>query len=85
MLVFSMLLLVLCCRTVGASATNRSLLGQCTDCDIWMDMQGSDHAPVFADWDLATPLPMPEIAPPLSTRYMFTGMLSRSIVCLTVL
>ena len=36
-------------------------------------MQGSDHAPVWADWNLAGPLPTPEAAPPLSTRYMFTG------------
>jgi len=40
-----------------------------------MDMQGSDHAPVHADWDLLAPLPTPETAPPLSTRYMFTGTL----------
>lgn len=38
-----------------------------------MDMQGSDHAPVWADWNLAAPLPTPEAAPPLSTRYLFTG------------
>lgn len=39
-----------------------------------MEMQGSDHAPVWADWNLAAPLPTPEAAPPLSTRYLFTGM-----------
>ena len=38
-----------------------------------MDMQGSDHAPCWADWDLQQPLPTPETAPALSTRYMFTG------------
>lgn len=38
-----------------------------------MDMQGSDHAPVWADWKLGTPLPTPDAAAPLSTRYMFTG------------
>lgn len=50
-----------------------SLLEQCQDCGVWMEMQGSDHAPVWADWSLAGPLPTPEAAPPLSTRYMFTG------------
>jgi len=63
----------LCNRCFGAPG--KSLLEQCTDCDVRMDMQGSDHAPVHADWDLLAPLPTPESAPPLSTRYMFTGTL----------
>lgn len=60
-------------RGVEAGVPGRSLLEQCTDCDVRMNMQGSDHAPVHADWDLLAPLPAPESAPPLSTRYMFTG------------
>ena len=47
-----------------------------------MDMQGSDHAPVWADWNLAGPLPTPEAAPPLSTRYMFTGMHTYTQACI---
>ncbi|DBB00825.1 hypothetical protein WJX77_012431 [Trebouxia sp. C0004] len=60
-------------RGVEAGEPGKSLLEQCTDCDVQMDVQGSDHAPVHADWDLLAPLPIPETAPPLSTRYMFTG------------
>ena len=64
------------CRTPVTSAeraANSSLLDQCTGSGIWMEMQGSDHAPCWADWNLIQPLPTPEIAPALSTRYMFTG------------
>ena len=68
-------LCVCACRGVEAGAPGKSLLEQCTDCNVRMDMQGSDHAPVHADWDLLAPLPTPESAPPLSTRYMFTGAL----------
>ena len=50
-----------------------SLLQQCTGSDVWMDAQGSDHAPVWADFDLIKPLPTPETAPLLSSRYNFTG------------
>ena len=46
-----------------------------------MEMQGSDHAPVWADWSLAAPLPTPEAAPPLSTRYLFTGVHTHTYVC----
>ncbi|KAL0047212.1 hypothetical protein WJX82_009612 [Trebouxia sp. C0006] len=60
-------------RGVEAGVPGKSLLEQCTDCEVRMNMQGSDHAPVHADWDLLAPLPTPETAPPLSTRYMFTG------------
>lgn len=42
--------------------------------DIWPDAQGSDHAPSWVDLDFGGPLPMPPVAPPLSTRYSFTGM-----------
>ncbi len=68
-------LCVRACRGVEAGVPGKSLLQQCTDCDVRMNMQGSDHAPVHADWDLLAPLPTPETAPPLSTRYMFTGAL----------
>ena len=68
-------LCICACRGVEAGVPGRSLLEQCTDCDVRMNMQGSDHAPVHADWDLLAPLPAPESAPPLSTRYMFTGVL----------
>ena len=61
-------------RASATGEASSSLLEQCTNCDVWMDMQGSDHAPVWADWTLSTPLPTPEVAPPLSSRYMFTGM-----------
>lgn len=61
------------CCICSAPKNGSSLLQQCQDCGVWMDMQGSDHAPVWADWNLSAPLPTPEAAPPLSTRYMFTG------------
>ena len=77
-----MCLCVCACRGVEAGVPSKSLLEQCTDCDVRMNMQGSDHAPVHADWDLLAPLPNPETAPPLSTRYMFTGALHCVKLCL---
>lgn len=41
--------------------------------DVWADALGSDHAPVWADLALPSPLPRPPAPPPLSTRFMFTG------------
>jgi len=75
-------LCVRACRGVEAGVPGKSLLEQCTDCEVRMNMQGSDHAPVHADWDLLAPLPTPETAPPLSTRYMFTGALRCVKLCL---
>lgn len=40
-----------------------------------MDAQGSDHAPAWADFELLQPLPVPEQAPLLSSRHLFTGKL----------
>lgn len=39
-----------------------------TDCRIWSDYEGSDHAPVWADLKLPGPLPQGARPPPLDVR-----------------
>ena len=39
-----------------------------TDCRIWFDLEGSDHAPVWADLRLPAPLPKGNRPPPLDAR-----------------
>ena len=41
--------------------------------DIWMDAQGSDHAPAYADLAPSLPLAVGSVPPPLSSRYLYTG------------
>ena len=39
-----------------------------SDCRIWFDLEGSDHAPVWADLQLPAPLPKGPRPPPLDAR-----------------
>lgn len=60
-----------------------SLLQQCTASDVWMDAQGSDHAPAWADFDFLDPLPIADPAPALSTKHLFTGDMQRLVRLVT--
>jgi len=41
--------------------------------DVMTDFYGSDHAPVWADLQLAEPLQPPPTLPKLSSRFLFSG------------
>jgi len=47
--------------------------------DIWMDAHGSDHAPVFADLLPDLPIAAGGVPPPLSSRYLYTGVASAAL------
>lgn len=55
----------------------------CKASDLWTECQGSDHCPVWADFDVpATTLPQDFHPPALSTSCMFKGMLlGCSVLC----
>lgn len=38
-----------------------------------MDAHGSDHAPAYADLAPELPMALGEVPPPLSSRYLYTG------------
>lgn len=54
--------------------------GLFTAADLWMDAQGSDHAPAWAELAPHACLAVADIPPPLCTRYQFTGLSISSTV-----
>ncbi|BDA45375.1 probable DNA-(apurinic or apyrimidinic site) lyase 2 [Coccomyxa sp. Obi] len=64
--------LILAAGPDGAAA-GADFHGLFTAADLWMDAQGSDHAPAWAELAPHACLAVADIPPPLCTRYQFTG------------
>ncbi|KAK9901314.1 hypothetical protein WJX75_005948 [Coccomyxa subellipsoidea] len=64
--------LILAAGPDGAAAS-ADFHGLFTAADVWMDAQGSDHAPAWAELAPHARVLVGEVPPPLSSRYLFTG------------
>ena len=64
---------LLLCEQRTSAADGRSFAELFTAARIWTDFEGSDHAPVWADLQLARPLPTANRAPAMDLRNMTTS------------
>lgn len=61
-------------RYACGQPAGRDFISWFKSCDIWVDMMGSDHAPVWVDMQVPDGLLHVDIDPPkAASRYMFTG------------
>lgn len=65
--------LILAAGPDGAAAS-ADFHGLFTAADVWMDAQGSDHAPAWTELAPHARILVGDIPPPLSSRYLFTGL-----------